>query len=123
MKKLGAALVTAAATILSVQAHAKKCSEYEHQVYDVAKAVAAFRQSDQFVNEYGWSAAGPFNKWLQKVQALQDDKEKALELMGTHNFTPMDIYSVADEYRTAGHLDSFYKALDRSIRSLKCRPK
>jgi hypothetical protein len=116
---IGAISVAAAFAFLTMPAHAQKCTNYERQVAEAATAVAKFRQSPRFV-EYGWSAAGPFSKWLQAIQALQADRDNALALLGRYGFAPMAIYSVADEYRTAGSLDSFYKDLDRSIKGLKC---
>ncbi|TCQ80260.1 hypothetical protein EDF68_103314 [Ochrobactrum sp. BH3] len=102
-------------------AGAAACTSYERQVYDVARKVNEFRQTKQFIKEYGWSAAGPYQPWLKEIQALNADKENATKLLVSHGFTPMEIYSVADEFRTAGRLDAFYTELDTNIKSLKCR--
>jgi hypothetical protein len=122
MKKrtLGLTIVTALALTITPAA-AKKCSVYERQVYEIAQVVAKFRHSDQFVNVYGWAVGGPFSKWLKRIQALQDDTENVRKLMGEHGFTPMDIHSVADAYRTAGGLDAFYQGVENSVNGLKCK--
>lgn len=109
------------ATLIATQASASACSPYERQVYDAAKAVAKFRQAPQFTKTYGWSAAGPYQKWLTQLQALSDDKEQAREFLIAHEFAPMEIYSVADEFRTAGKLDSFYQDVEKNIIAFKCK--
>ena len=116
---VSAAILIVASSVLPAAAHA--CSDYERQVYKTAQAVEEFRETRQFRDEYGWSAAGPYNQWLNRIRELNDDKEKALDLLGSHGFVPMEIYSVADEFRTAGGLDSFYRGLDKDIKSLRCR--
>jgi hypothetical protein len=98
----------------------KRCSEYERRVYEVAVTVRGFRQNDEFAF-YGWGTGGPYNKWLQELQALQDNVEQGRELLGAHGFAPMDIYNVANQYRTVGGLDEFYQETERNIGSLKCR--
>lgn len=108
-------------TLIATQASASNCTPYERQVYDVAKAVAKFRQTPGFTKTYGWSAAGPYQKWITQLQALSDEKEQARTFLITHEFAPMEIYSVADEYRTAGKLDSYYQDIDRNIKAFKCK--
>ncbi|GAA4178860.1 hypothetical protein [Shinella granuli] len=119
---MGARIIGAAAATLLVgmTASAAACTTYEREVYDVAKAVESFRETAHF-SEYGWSAKAPYNKWLNRVRELSDDEENARKLMTSHGFIPMEIYSVADEYRTAGGLDNFYKDRDKDIKSLRCK--
>lgn len=101
-------------------AEAKNCSPFERQVYAIAKKVRGFQKSDDFAN-YGWSIGGPFNDDMKRIQSLQNDNESALKLMGEHEFAPMDIYNVANQYRTHHGLDGFYAKIERSITTLKCR--
>lgn len=119
--KLIANITILSGTLIATQANASNCTPYERQVYDVAKAVAKFRQTPGFTKTYGWSAAGPYQKWLTQLQTLSDDKEQAREFLIANEFAPMEIYSVADEFRTVGKLDSFYQEVDKNIREFKCR--
>lgn len=112
--------VASAILLVGMTTSAAACTAYEREVYDVATAVESFRETAHF-SEYGWSAKAPYNKWLNRIRELTDDKENARKLMISHGLIPMEIYSVADEYRTAGGLDTFYKDRDKEIKSLRCK--
>jgi hypothetical protein len=119
---MGARMIGTASAILlaGMTASATACTAYEREVYNVVKAVESFRETVHF-SEYGWSTKAPYTKWLNRVRELSDDKENARKLMISHGFIPMEIYSVADEFRTNGALDSFYKDRDEDIKSLRCK--
>ncbi|GLR49742.1 hypothetical protein KYK30_14360 [Shinella yambaruensis] len=119
---MGARITGTASAFLLVgmTASAAACTAYEREVYEVAKAVESFRETAHF-SEYGWSSKAPYSKWLSRIRQLSDDEEQARKLMISHGFIPMEIYSVADEFRTAGGLDGFYKDRDKDIKSLRCK--
>ena len=100
---------------------AAKCTPYEAAVFELADDAKGFQESRKF-QEYGYSAKGPFNAWFKRFESLRDDKDQMREFWLTYDFSPVDVYSVADEYRTAGRLDDFWKETERTIRKAKrCR--
>lgn len=115
------AVIAAVASVLSATAawSEGQCSHFEQQVFEAAQAVAAFQRGEKFI-EYGWSAGGPYSGWLKVLQKLRDDPQNVRLLMVEYGFTPMDIYNVANEYRSNGALDSFYADTERAIRKLEC---
>lgn len=71
---LSSAVATAVLFVLASSSVAHACSAYEQQIYNVAKAVEGFRNSSKFKSEYGWSAAGPFGRWLDQIKLLDGMK-------------------------------------------------
>ena len=92
---------------------AAECTPYENGVYVLAKEARAFQKSNKF-KEYGFGAGGPFNRWLKEMQAARDHPE-ARDFFIRNGFPVMNIYSVADEYRTEGRLDDFWKETEDLI--------
>ncbi|SMQ65790.1 hypothetical protein SAMN06295905_1317 [Devosia lucknowensis] len=96
------------------------CTSYEQEVFNVAMAVEGFRKSTDFTQDYGWAPGGPYGQWLSKIRQLSEDEVNARGLLIAHGFVPMDIYMVADEFRTAGKLDSYFTQVDAAIAGLEC---
>lgn len=99
----------------ALPADASTCTPYEREVRDLAISAQKFQRTERF-REYGFSAKGQ-RAWLTALQELSDQPE-AKDFARKHQFVVMDIYSVADEYRTEGSLDDFFKEKEVQIRKM-----
>lgn len=107
-----------ALALLPMAASAKQCSTYEAQVFQLVEQAGYFQIGSAF-KEYGWSSAGPTNGWLDRFKDLRDSEEEGegVQFLRDHGFFLVNVYQVADEYRTSGFLDSFYQELEMSIQN------
>src|SRR5699024_4485813 len=79
---------------------ANDCTSYEQEVLGLAREADEFHEGERF-REWGFAIAGPYSQWLKQLQDLADDPQ-ARSFFAEHGFAVMDIYSIADEYRTEG---------------------
>ncbi|MFD1793054.1 hypothetical protein ACFSE0_15650 [Ochrobactrum teleogrylli] len=91
----------------------KSCTDFEKDVAALAVEAKEFQRSARF-KEYGFSGRGGFAPWLARMHSLADRPE-AKDFFSKYGYGPMSIYQVADEYRTAGELDSFYRSMEADI--------
>lgn len=99
---------------------AAKCTVYEAAVFSLIEEAQAFQKSPRF-RELGWSPAGPANGWLDRMRALQteENKQKNFQFFAKYGFGIGEVYQVADEYRTAGTLDTFYRQIEDEIKNVE----
>lgn len=102
----------------SAIARADECNDFEYDVLALTKRIQSFQKSSKF-QEFGWSSKGPYGEVLSKLRSLSED-ERAYEFDVRHGFPIMEIFSVADEYRTEGGLDDFYEEIEEKIMSFNC---
>jgi len=101
-------------------AYSAVCTPFEAAVFKLVDEAQAFQHTKSF-KEYGWSSAGPTNNWLPRFQETRN-QEKGLQFMRDYGFLLAEAYQVADEYRTTGFLDDFYKEIEANIQnSTRCK--
>lgn len=111
------ALSFASLLIATMPAFAEACTDYEAEVFRLADEAVEFQQTDRF-KEYGFGSGGPFAGWINRMRSLQSHPE-ADAFDRRYDFNVTSVYSVADEYRTAGKLDDFYREVESRIQNAK----
>jgi hypothetical protein len=103
----------------SASASAAECTQYETLVFSMIDEAKGFQQSQGF-KDMGWSSRGPTNGWLDRMKRLQDGQvwPNNVQFVKKYGFGIVDVFQVADEYRTSGSLDSFYQDIEDSILSV-----
>lgn len=95
--------------------YAKSCTDFEREVVALKTEAKDFQHSSRF-KEYGFSPRGGYAPWLARMQSLSKHPD-APAFFAQHGYNPASIYQVADEYRTAGELDSFFRDMEIQIDS------
>lgn len=94
-------------------AYAKPCTDFEREVVALKAEAKDFQHSSRF-KEYGFSARGGYAPWLARMQSLSKHPDSSA-FFAQYGYNPESIYQVADEYRTAGELDSFFRDMEIQI--------
>lgn len=112
------AFVLVSAWLPAGAASADQCSEYERRVFALVDEAQHFQHTEQF-RDLGWSQRSPYRGWLDEFESVRDDydRETNLAFWREYGFFLTEVWQVAFEYLTVGHLDSFYQGLEDAILS------
>lgn len=108
--------------LLPLPVLAAPCSDYERQVFQLLDEARQFQQTDGAFKRLGFARKGPFSDWLQRMEALRDSPDLS-GFYARYGFSPVDVFLIANEYRTEGSLDSFYQGVENDILGVdRCGP-
>jgi len=113
-------ILVAALTILTTSSAlaAKKCTPFETQAFKLIDEAGHLSKNPRFI-EYGWSANGPANGWIDRWHKIRDNKLLAENFTADYGPILIWAFQVTDEYRTAGQLDSFWSENESFIQNVK----